>query len=266
MWAGWFVSNLPMRPMTFSHLLTAALWAVPLILQGAIAIVMLHRKLVRIFPIFFSYTVLVLSRDIVLLFLSYPKNLYSLVYWCGEALAVLLSLGVIFETLRHLLPPYRFLGIVLKAVWSLGGIAGVTAVLMLVFSNGGTGSDRVLETIILLERAARFLQVCLLIVVIMLMSRLALTWHHYSVGIIAGFGIYSALDLAALEFRAHLHFLSDAAFVLIRPAAYNLAAVIWAAYFLRSWWSTPVEHLPRTNLAQWNEAVTDYVDQWYRRY
>jgi len=252
--------------MIFSHLLTRTLWAVPLILQGAITIVMFDRKLVRIFPIFFSYTILVLSRDIVLLFLPYPKNLYSLVYWCGEALAVLLSLGVIFETLRHLLPPYPFLRIILKAVWILGGIAGVTAVLLLVFSNNAIGSDRVLETTILLERAARFLQVCLLIVVIALVSRLGLTWHHYSVGIVAGFGVYSALDLAALEFRAHLHFLSDAAFVLIRPAAYNLAAVIWAAYFLRSWWRTPAEHLPRTNLAEWNEAVTDYVDQWHRRY
>lgn len=255
-----------MRPMIFSHLLTRTLWAVPLILQSAIAIVMLRRRLVRIFPVFFSYTVSVLSRDVVLLFLAYPKNFYSIVYWCGEALAVLLGLGVIFEALRHLLPPYPFVEIVLKAFWILGSIAGVAAVSMLVFSNAGTGSDRVLETIILLERAARFLQVCLLIVVVALMSRLGLTWHHYSVGIVAGFGIYSALDLAALEFRAHLHFLSDAAFVLVRPAAYNLAAVIWAAYFLRSWWSTPVEHLPRTNLAEWNEAVTDYVDQWYRRY
>jgi hypothetical protein len=252
--------------MIFSHLLTRTLWAVPLILQGAIAVVMLHRKLVRIFPIFFSYTVLVLSRDIVLLFLPYPKNLYSLVYWCGEALAVLLSLGVIFETLRHILPAYPFLRIVLKAVWIIGGIAAVTALLMLVFSNSASGNDRVLETTILLERAARFLQVCMLIVVIALMSRLGLTWHHYSVGIVAGFGIYSALDLAALEFRAHLHFLSDAAFVLIRPAAYNLAAVIWAAYFSQSWWCKPEEHLPKNNLAEWNEAVSDYVDQCYRRY
>src|ERR1051326_7540389 len=161
-----------MRPMIFSHLLTRTLWAVPLILQGAITVVMLHRKLVRIFPIFFSYTVLVLSRDIVLLFLPYPKNLYSLVYWCGEALAVLLSLGVIFETLRHILPAYPFLRIVLKAVWIIGGIAAVTALLMLVFSNSASGNDRVLETTILLERAARFLQVCMLIVVIALMSRL----------------------------------------------------------------------------------------------
>jgi hypothetical protein len=48
------------------------------------------------------------------------------------------------------------------------------------------------EWIILQERSARFLQVCLLIVAIAMMSRLGLTWHHYSLGIAAGFGVYSA--------------------------------------------------------------------------
>ena len=65
--------------MIFSHLLTRTLWLVPVVLQLAIAIVMLRRKLAKIFPVFLSYTVLVLSRDIVLLFLPYPKNLYFLV-------------------------------------------------------------------------------------------------------------------------------------------------------------------------------------------
>ena len=268
MWAGWTASTLPVRPMIliFSHLLTKTLWVVPLILQAAIAIAMLRRRLVRTFPVFFAYTILVLSRDSALFFLPYPGNLYALVYWCGDVLAVLLSLGVIFETLRHILPPHPLLRRVWKSVWILGGLASLTAALILVFGNGGTGPDRILESTILLERAVRFLQVCLLIVLIGLMSRLGLTWHSYLLGIVAGFGVYSALDLAALELRAHLHFLTDAGFVLVRPAAYNLATIIWALYFLRSWQRTPVEHLPKTNLAEWNEAVTDYFDQWYRRY
>ncbi len=254
-----------MRPMIFSHLLTKTLWVVPLILQAAIALLMWRRKLVRIFPIFFTYTVLVPSRDTALLFLT--RDPYFLVYWGGEALAVLLGLGVIFEILRHLFPPHPFLRVVWKSVWVLGSIAALTALLLLVLAHSGTETRRVLESTVLLERAARFLQVCLLIVVIALMSRLGLTWHHYSLGIVAGFGVYSALDLAALEFRAHWHSLAaDATFALVRPAAYNLGAIIWAAYFLPSWSKKPVEYLPRTDLAEWNATVSDYIDQWYRRY
>jgi hypothetical protein len=253
------------RPMIFSHLLTRTLWVVPLILQFAIAAVMLRRRLVPVFPIFFAYTVLVPSRDVVLLFLPYPGNLYSLVYWRGEALAVLLSLGVILEILKHLFSQYLFLRVVLKSVWVLGSIACLIALLLLIFSRSGPETGRIIESLVLWERAARFLQVCLLILVIALMSRLGLTWHHYSLGIVAGFGIYSALDLVVLQFRAHWHSVADATFVLVRPAAYNLGAIIWAAYFLRSRSMTPVEYLPKTNLGEWNEAISEYVEPWYRR-
>ena len=87
----------------------------------------------------------------------------------------------------------------------------------------------------------RFLQVCLLIVAIGLMSRLGLTWRSYSLGIAAGFGVYAALDLVLLELRAHLHFLPDTAFVLMRSAAYNLGVAIWAFYFLRPHGGNPVD-------------------------
>jgi hypothetical protein len=104
------------------------------------------------------------------------------------------------------------------------------------------------------------------VMAMLLMSRLGLSWHHYSVGIIAGFGLYSALDLAALEVRGHLHVMTDATFELLKPAAYNLACVIWAVYFLRSWRVEPVEHLPALNLQEWNAVVGNYLNQWRRRF
>ncbi len=144
-------------------------------------------------------------------------------------------------------------------------IAGALALALLIWGKGPSGADLALEWIILLERSARFLQVCLLIVAIALMSRLGLTWHHYSLGIAAGFGVYSALDLILLELRAHLHVVTDAAFVLLRPAAYNLGVLIWAFYFLRPQGGNPIDRLPGNNLANWNDEVSEHVDKWYRR-
>jgi hypothetical protein len=250
--------------MSFPHLVTMTLWVLPLVLQAVIALAMLRRKLVTSFPIFFSYTVLVLSGDTALLFLKHPSNIYTLVYCCEEALAVLLGLSVIFEILGHILPSSPFVGFVLKSMWIFAAIAGVAALLMLVLTRGA-GADRILEFIFLAERSARFLQACLFIVVIALMSRLGLTWRHYSVGISAGFGIYSGVALAGFELRGHLHLVSDATFALLNSAAYNVAALIWAFYILRPWPETAVEHLPGTNLAEWNEAVGGYINQWYRR-
>jgi hypothetical protein len=266
LWAGWIASNLPARPMSSSNFLTRTLWILPLVLQAAVAFTMGRRRLIRIFPIFFAYTLIVLAREGSLLLLKYPSNLYAIVYWSGETLAVLLGLGVIVETLRHVLPPYWFPKILSKSLWVLGTAAAATALALLVITHGGPSADRIFEFIILLERSARFLQASLLIVVIALISRLGLTWHHYSVGIVAGFGVYSALALVLLEFRAHLHIISDPLLVLLNSMAYNVAALIWAYYFLRKWRGTAVHYLPHTDLREWNETVTDYVDQWHRRY
>jgi hypothetical protein len=251
--------------MRFSHSVTLVLWFMPLALQCVIAVVMSIRGLAKRFPVFFSYTIFLPTRDAVLAYLPYPGARYSLVYWWGEAGAVLLSLGVIAETIRHLVAPYRFLRVVFKMFWVVGITAAASALAILVWTNGPQGADLVLESIILFERSARFLQVCLLIAVIFLISRLGLTWRSYPVGITAGFGIYAALDLALLELRAHLHLITDTVFALLRPAAYNLAVIVWTSYFLRSRSETSVQSLPSNDVANWNHALTEYIDRWYRR-
>jgi hypothetical protein len=174
-----------------------------------------------------------------------------------------LGLGVILEIAQRLVQPFRVLRFLLKSVSVLAAVAAPVVLVMLALTSGRA---EVFEAMVMLERAARLLQVCMLIVVLSLMSRLGLTWHHYAVGIAAGFGVYSALDLTLLEFRGHLHVISDSAFVLLRPAAYNLAGFIWAYYFLKSWRRSPVNHLPEVDLQTWNNTVTGYIDQWYRRY
>ncbi len=250
--------------MRFSHLATNVLWLVPLALQCVIAVVMSLRGLARRYPAFFSYTILLPARDVALLFLPYDGRRYSRVYWWGEAGAVLLALGVIVETIWFLIESYPFLRAVFRVFWVVGVIAAAAAVAILLWTDRAS-EGRIIESIILFERSARFLQVCLLIAVIFFISRLGLTWHSYSVGITAGFGIYAAIDLALLELRAHLHAITDSAFVLLRSAAYNLAVIVWAVYFLRRRQTKPIERLPSTDLANWNDALTGHVDKWYQR-
>lgn len=250
--------------MNFSRLVTSVLWFMPLAMQCVIAIVILRRGLVGQFPFFFSYTVLLPARDATLYFLPESGDRYSSVFWWGDAAAILLSIGVIFEISWHFVRPYAFLRLFLRVLWISAVIVAVAALAMLIWTRGLAGTDLILEWIILTERSARFLQVCLLIVAIAMMSRLGLTWRLYSLGIAAGFGVYAAFDLTLLELRA-LHLMSDATFVLLRSAAYNLGVAIWAVYFLQPRSGNPVDRLPGTDLANWNDTVTQHVDKWYRR-
>jgi hypothetical protein len=251
--------------MHFSHLLTSVLWFLPLALQFAIAVSMLYSGLVRQFPFFFSYTVFLPARDLVLMSLPYPGNRYSAVFWWGDATAILLTLVVIVEVAFHLIGRYPFLRFLFKILLGVAVIAAIAALAMLLWTRGPAGADVVLEWIIYTERSVRFLQVCLLILMIALMSRLGLTWRNYALGIAAGFGLYAALDLILLELRAHLHALTDNSFVLLRSTAYNLGVLIWAAYFLLPWGEGPINRLPDNDLAQWNDELNQKVDRWYRR-
>ena len=251
--------------MTFPNLLTKILWLTPLFLQILILFVMLRRKLFGSFPLFFSYTVVIVCREFILLFLK-KGSLYFLIYWWGETLAILLGLAVIFEILAHILPKSPSLRFVLNFVLMFGAIAAIAALLILVLAKPGGGDARLVEILVMGERSVRFLQSSLLVLVIVLMSRLGLSWHQESVGIAAGFGVYSALALTSFELGGHLHVISPPMLALVNSAAYNLATMIWAFYILRPRQRTSVEYLPKTDLAEWNSAVTDYVDQCSRRY
>jgi hypothetical protein len=253
--------------MNSSRILTNILWIPPLLLQAAIAVAMVRCKLVRAFPLFFAYTAAVVSVAIALLFLRYPGNLYAEIYWYGEVLTIVLALGAIFETVRHLTPPYPFLKFVLRLFGALAVIAAFIAIGLLVHGQEGAGGERVLAVIMLAERSLRFVEACWLILVILLISNLGRTWQQYSVGIVAGFGIHSALTLALFELRAHLHLLSYPKFAMLNSAAYNIAVLVWAFYFLRPERIPALPHLPVTNLSKWNHTVTEfYTQQWYRRY
>ena len=252
--------------MSFFNVLTKVLWICPLVLQSCIVWIMLSRRAARIFPVFFTYTAVVLSREVILLFLKYPGNAYAFVYWTGESLAVLLGLGVIAEVVWHVFRPVPSLSFVTSAMIVLAVIVSSTAALLFFLTRGGPGADRVLEGIVLAERSARFLQACLLIALIALMSRLGLTWRSYATGIVAGFGIYASIALVAFEFRAHLNLLHQSALALINSAAYNAAAFVWALYFFRAWKDEPLDGLPRTDLAEWSSEVRNYVNRWYRQF
>jgi hypothetical protein len=247
--------------MKVSHPITMTLWIAPIVIQSVIVIVMLYRKLVHTFPLFFAYTVLVPAREILLLFVRNHPNLYSPIYFFSEAIVVALSLGVIYEVIWHLIRPYPFLRrFAFRFFWIVAAVALVLGVIMFLAPSGSVQADHRLEIIILAERSVRLLQACWLIVLVLLMSRLGLTWQYYAVGIAAGFGLFSAAYLALLELEAHLHLITYETLQLLNSTAYNGAVTIWGLYFVPSRKrKVIVESLPSTEIARWNEVLSEYL-------
>jgi hypothetical protein len=250
--------------MQTSNVITMALWIAPIAVQSIIAIVMFHRKLVQIFPVFFTYSVLLPTREALLFIVRKSPNLYSGTYWLSEVIVVALSLGVICEVIWHVIRPYSLLRrYALMFSWMAAAAALAVALMMFLSASRSAQPDPLFETIILLERSVRFLQACWLMVLILLMSRLGLTWQYYAAGITTGFGVYAASDLILLELRAHLHWITDGTLVLLNSTAYNAAVIIWALYFVRPRLNTGimVASLPNTEISRWNEALSEYLNQ-----
>jgi hypothetical protein len=251
--------------MKASNVITMALWITPIVVQSIVAILMFHRKLIQIFPAFFTYSVLIPTREILLFVVRKYPNCYSGTYWLSEAIVVALSLGVICEVIWHLIRPYSSLRrYAFRFFWVVAAAALAMALMLFVLAGQSGQPDPLFETIILLERSVRFLQACWLIVLILLMSRLGLTWQYYAAGIAVGFGVYAASDLVLLELRAHLHWIADGTLVILNSTAYNAAVIIWVLYFLRPRLKTGtiVASLPATDISRWNEELTGYLNKW----
>jgi hypothetical protein len=248
-----------------SKILTSVLWLLPLALQCVIAVVMFRRQLYKAFPLFFLYTAWVPARDALLVLFPYPSRAYSSLYWAGDVAALLVSLGIVFEVVQELLPGYSFFPIARRLL--VAATAGGCALAMFFLQlNGYTATDASLEPIVIFERSIRFIQVCLLLTTILVVNRFGVPWHRYAVGIAAGFGVYSSINLALLELRVHLHVLTDHTFVLANSTAYNAAAIVWAYYFFPAWRSQEMGSLPQIHLTDWNDAVTEHLYRWYRRF
>lgn len=248
--------------MNVRNILKIVLWVTPMALLGLIAIVMIRRRLVRVFPCFFTYSAYVLIRDVVLWFARRYESPYFWIYWGGEGISILLQLGVIYEVLWYLTGPYehvrKLAAKVFKAVISIAAILACFVFGWLAVAPGAP----IVEVIFVLERSARVAQVVVLITIIAFISRLGLTWHHYATGILLGSGI-AGLQLVPAELRGNnLHLISNETFAWLKPAIYNVAVVGWAGYFFagRSR-RVDLASLPETDLGRWEQALKEYLQE-----
>src|SRR5438552_3693037 len=81
----------------------------PYILQAAVLIAVLVRRMYRDLPYFFSYTTNIVVQSIVLFAVAPHKTAYFYVYWGGELISWMLGMAVIYEIYAALLKEYAVL-------------------------------------------------------------------------------------------------------------------------------------------------------------
>jgi hypothetical protein len=244
--------------MKSANLLTIGMWILPVCLQLFIVMVMVWRGMVRQFGYFFAYCLLTPTRDLTLLLLQNRANVYAWIYWAGEGGLIMLQLAVVCEAFWRLVPLPT--GLRLMVMQILKAAVALSAVIAFVlFAIEVRTGGKSIEAILVLERCARVVQVTMLLVAMMLVSRWGLAWRNYATGIFLGSGI-AGLQLVPAELRGGLHLISDSIFVWLKPLIYNCAVIAWAIYFiLPEKVNSGKRGLPQGDLTQWDGALKGYL-------
>jgi len=188
---------------------------------------MLRNRAYTVCPWFFGYVAFGVCADIARFVVHSRPGAYYATYWITEGGYCLLGILAMYEVFRVIIryvgsrwwPHLIFPGVVIAGTWL--SLARAHAVPPRV--NG------LLYYIVVGEIAVRFVEVfAVLLTVIPLFG---FRRHRYALGVAAGFGFYSAVELLNMikfwELGKGFRALSD----LISITAYSLAVLIWIWFF-----------------------------------
>jgi hypothetical protein len=235
------------------------LWFGHPILQAAVAAVMLRRKIIRSFPVFFSYIIAQIAIFAITYSVyragSYGWFFYT--YWLGQAVSVFLGFKVIHEVFLDVFRPYHTLKDLGTVLFRWAGLVMMLVALVVAFTTP-RGQTPLSEAILTTERCVRVIQ-CGLVMFLLVFSRyLGISWRQHSFGIALGFGVYAMVELllVALGVGGIGVHLSDTFVSLTNMAIYNCAAVVWFAYFAMK--SPARENISTLLKSQrWEQSLTD---------
>ena len=218
--------------MTTSRFFFLFLWVAPHVLQILIIVIMVRRKMLREFPIFFCLHVFpdIADRRSFYYRPVGPIHLGALhpqldsrgIYQRGAAFAVIHE---IFQNVFRSYPALQQLGGRLVR-WSTV-LLMIAAVLLVAYSTG-TNLDRVSLVLVVVNRTVNIMQVGLLVLLLLLVKYLHLSWSTFVFPLALGLGLYASAMLVNTALQAHYRGFLDAFLTnQIEHGAYSCCVLVW---------------------------------------
>ncbi|HYX69307.1 MAG TPA: hypothetical protein VE825_09255 [Terriglobales bacterium] len=221
--------------MSLRLVLSYALWIGPALLQAALAVIMVRRKLHQQFPAFFLYTTYEVA-SFSLLFVVYHLfwGNYFYVFWACSAIGIALGFAVILEVFSHAFQPYSALHDLGRVLFRWVALFLLLVAIVLALAAPGNDANRIVAGVLALDRSIRVMQCGLVLFLVLFLPHLGLSWKHNLVGIGLGFGLYASVQLMMVTLRVQggTAFLSDATLSLFNSVAYAGTVVLWTVYLL----------------------------------
>ncbi len=247
--------------MSLVRLATYFFWIVPAAVEASFIAVMMWRKIYRQLPFFFAYACFDVSSSAFLfvIFHWFSYKAYFVDFWIVKGISLLLGLLVIREVILYVFRQYELLHDLSALLFRWVTIILVMVAVLTAAAAPGADSDRMLSAFLVIERSVRLIQVGLLLFLFLFSNYFGLSWRHYAFGVALGFGTFAGVQVAAIAVRTSLGVISNNAFSLISSAGQSCAVLIWWAYLVIPQRHASIEVLPKANLEQWNQALSELL-------
>lgn len=201
-----------------------------------------EERLLRRYPLFYSYVAWALLVDFVRFYLYRVRpGSYQEFYWGSELVSILAAYGVILEIYKRALENHP--GPARRAQNLLLFVLFVTATKVVVNTLGSPSGSWVLA-IAELGRNLRNVQGALLIVMLGLFGYYRIPAGRNLRGLICGYAFFIATSISSLAFRARLQNELSLLMQKLQPVLYLIALVIWCVAL----WSYQPEPQPDPEL------------------
>ena len=230
-------------------------------IQGFTLRILNQRKLRTEFPVFFRYSAICIATYILSLvpyIFFCPQFFY--VYWVLTGITMVFEFWVLYELLVNALKPYSALIDLGKMLFRWAAVFLVLAALLTAFATAGSGNNKMIAAMELLQRTVRLMQCGLLLLFFGLEKRLGLSWRTHSMSIALGLGIYAGVDLSTTYLIDRLPALT-VVFQTLTTLVYLSAASLWAYSLAKPEPARGnVLDSPRRLIFQrWNEALLTHT-------
>lgn len=237
------------------------LWLASLALDGFLLAVLIVKRMWGRFPWFTAYCAWNLLGNALLYIFSRKPDVYMLLYPIGESISILLGLAIVYEVFKQLLSMHTALRRLATMVFR-----GVAVLLLLlagavIYAHLPINFVEVRTALMIMEEAARVLEVGLLLFLFIFSSTFGLHWRQHEFGIALGLGILAAAKLTGvtvLQYAISAGGIFNLAFMLTMDLSY----LIWTGYLLVPERIATAAVVPdRKQLEQWNEAIMELIHQ-----
>src|SRR5260370_21747830 len=161
-----------------------------LVLQALLAGVLLVKKMWGKFPMFTAYLLFSLCENAVAYAVYQNRSIYFYTYVVGESISVMLGLALVYEIFTHLFSSQPALRLLARLVFR-----GVVVLLVLlagavIYAQTPIGEKGIGITLMVVEEAARIIEVGLIMFLFLSSSVFGLHWPQYLFGFALGLSVF----------------------------------------------------------------------------